>query len=409
VLPPTWVLGVFLLLYGVLLAIALVDPGVWRHGRILQRHHMLPLWFLFIAAVGYGIFRGVAFNPARRPGYREWLQTTPWQHPQPLPLGPIHLVWQDLLLLGLLSPLVWLHAQAFAIGEPQAWVAFFWTLFLWVYLLTLTEILLAAGLKDGVYVIVFGYGLVIYLAGWPAVALAVAAIMYLWGYLALQKSLVRFDKWDPELLERFALIGSLEKSQEWSRRKIHGWPFDLIGPREYASLHGFRTRISYRDGVLTSLLAGWWTFVIVSVFVGFTEALLQLEQPLPVERALPYLTLLSIALAAGRIVRYCIVAGGGYVPPLNLWARLVRFRWIIPGYDQVFVAPICSVLVTWGTGQLLLWAGVPGEFALAACVTMMLLIVLNLGPSLERWHLTGNHRIAPGMALLHLSGEITKI
>ena len=35
----------------------------------------------------------------------------------------------------------------------------------------------------------------------------------------------------------------------------------------------------------------------------------------------------------------------GYVPPTTFWAPIITGRWIIPGYDQVFVAPICTFLV----------------------------------------------------------------
>src|SRR5258705_8010606 len=51
-----------------------------------------------IAAV-VGNYRATVFNPLASAGYRRWLATTPWRPPQPLPLGPVHLVARDLIVL----------------------------------------------------------------------------------------------------------------------------------------------------------------------------------------------------------------------------------------------------------------------------------------------------------------------
>ena len=60
----------------------------------------------FLAAM-YAFYRVWTFHPALRPGYCQWLCGTPWTSRKALPLGPVHLVWQDLLLLAIAIGLNW--------------------------------------------------------------------------------------------------------------------------------------------------------------------------------------------------------------------------------------------------------------------------------------------------------------
>src|SRR5947209_2936166 len=48
----------------------------------------------------YAIYRVWTFHPALRPDYYQWLRGTPWTSRKPLPLGPVHVVGQDVLLVG---------------------------------------------------------------------------------------------------------------------------------------------------------------------------------------------------------------------------------------------------------------------------------------------------------------------
>jgi hypothetical protein len=41
--------------------------------------------------------------------------------------------------------------------------------------------------------------------------------------------------------------------------------------------------------------------------------------------------------------------------------------------------------------------GLPPKIVLPVGVSLMSLISLNMGPTMKRWRLTGNHRIAPGI------------
>src|SRR5689334_15147552 len=49
---------------------------------------------LNFAMVFFG-FAHFTSHPASDRGYADWLRSSPWTFRQPLPLGPLHLTWQD--------------------------------------------------------------------------------------------------------------------------------------------------------------------------------------------------------------------------------------------------------------------------------------------------------------------------
>lgn len=59
----------------------------------------------------YGLLRAGTFHPALDYRYHGWLQASPWAPGQPLPKGPITPVWQDGLLLTLLTVLTAIYAS----------------------------------------------------------------------------------------------------------------------------------------------------------------------------------------------------------------------------------------------------------------------------------------------------------
>ena len=97
VLPPMWVIVLLAIVYGLINAVH-YGSGLFGLGSNPNQFHGLCIVLITNAALAYGVFRAIVFNPFWRLAYREWLLATPWQHPQPLPLGPVHLVWQDLVL-----------------------------------------------------------------------------------------------------------------------------------------------------------------------------------------------------------------------------------------------------------------------------------------------------------------------
>jgi hypothetical protein len=90
-----------------------------------------------------------------------------------------------------------------------------------------------------------------------------------------------------------------------------------------------------------------------------------------------------------RLSIYC----GSCRPPISLAGRLATRRFVIPGYDQIFVAPLLVLLIGIA-GPLILWHCEAND-SLTAGITMfaMVAVTLGMGPTLGLWQLTGEHRI----------------
>jgi hypothetical protein len=138
-----------------------------------------------------------------------------------------------------------------------------------------------------------------------------------------------------------------------------------------------------RDTLVPGALAGWWFFAVSYHFPGFG---------MDESRYAIWLAVLAVGCVI-RLCDYCI----GYWPPISLMGRLVHGRWIIPGYDQVFVAPLLSLLVAVAAWFVPMWTGLPRLMVTPVAVTLTWWILFGMGPTLRTWRLTGNHRMSPGI------------
>ena len=407
VLPPMWVIALLAILYGLINAVH--HGSQWfGYAASSDDYHATCRMLIIGAALGYGGFRAIVFHPFWRPAYREWLLTTPWEHPQPLALGPLHLVWQDLVVVGMLALLAAIHTSS--PETLQFAVLALVVTFALAYLIPLTPTFTMDGSQQFLYAIAFGLALLVRAMNFVWVALPIPVVVYLLAWVGLRKALQRFHEWNLEwFAERGLVFKSFGNLQEQARQKLLGWPFDRV------SLKQSPFRISYRDGILLSLLTGWGVWAVIGVMHDvilrrdLLTSLLSRTDPTyddtQMTALLNGLVSVFIFLSVSRAFGYC----WGYMPPLTLFGRLVRFRWVIPGYDQIFVAPLCTVLVAHFLPRWLYEIGLPVEFLVPLTVTLCLLILLNVGPSVERWQLTGNHRVVPGMIHRQMSQEVTRV
>ena len=407
VLPPMWVIVLLAIVYGLINA---VHFGSELFGFRANSHdfHELCLMLISFAALAYGVFRAIVFHPFWRLAYREWLLGTPWEHPQPLPLGPVHLVWQDLVVVGTLALLVTLHSNLSA-SDHFAVAALIFT-FLLAYLIPLTPTFTMEGSQHFGYAIAFGLALVIRTMSFVWLSLPIAVAVYLLAWVGLSKALGRFQEWNLDwFAERGLVFKSYDDLQEQARQKLLGWPFDRVSPKKSP------LRISYRHGLLLGLLIGCIVWAVIGVThdaMFHRDVMTSLCSWPDVTHGDPKMTVMfhmlvsAVILASvSRVFVYC----WGYLPPLNLFGRLMRFRWVIPGYDLVIVTPLCAVLVARFLPPWLLEMGWPVEYLVPLTVTLCALILINVGPSVERWQLTGNHRVVPGMMLQQMSQEVTRV
>jgi hypothetical protein len=367
VLPPPEIVFVYVLLYIVFSAIVLW-AGRAGGGAAPRKLVMPRIAIETIAIMGYGAYRVLAFHPFYRPSYRRWLESTPWTWPKHLPIGPVHLIWADAVVLLAAGLPGWSQGDF----EPLPYVS----LFLGPYLIALGVALWGTGEWAIGFGLLFGAGLMLALWEEPQKAYVAAGVVtYILGLVGLVRS---YKRWPWALGWQGDLEQLTQGGREAGGSTVRlGWPFDRIAPK----FPGRAPAMHWRNSVLLSLLAGWWFFAASQVL------------PSPGRLAIAALVLGNLCVA-GPLLRVAFYVDG-YAPPLNIWARIVRFRWIIPSYDQVFATPIAACAIGSLTPFWLTNLGFRVDVACALALAPTLLALLLGGPSRRTWWLTGKHRIVP--------------
>jgi hypothetical protein len=328
----------------------------------------LPPFVLIVAAVAYGMSRVWGFHPALRPSYRSWLAMTPWTPAKPLPLGPVHLVAADFVLVGVATAAAWpFYGAAASLNVVKG--------FLFAYELVFVVSLIAMGEWASAYVIVFALGLMSLWWSLDAGFFATAAVAYAVGMVGFRAALRGFP-------ENFSwTIGA-----EWVRYAQHaelfapmrlGWPLGYMSPRDFYASPG---RL---HGTAIALLCGWTVYVAMS--------------QLPSEAQRFLYPIISMTIAYGALIRLAVYGIRQHRPPINLFGRLRTGRWIIPGYDIVFVAPLAACIVAGIGPPLVTGRLIPAATAAGLGYAVGLFILLTFGPDRRTWLLTAPSRIVPRM------------
>jgi hypothetical protein len=330
---------------------------------------------LFLAAAVYGIARVTSFHPVFQKEYQSWLQTTPWHNRKPLPLGPVELVPEDGLVL---APLLLLSAT---LPQPRAMPLL--CAFLLCHLGALVIGLWLTHSRAVGYLSAFGLGFAVKLWHQPVECLAMAALVYLVAYEGLVQALDRFPwatRQVAEMRNALAALNTGASNPGSSAKEPCGWPHDrMMG--EVRNAEG----IPRLDAVICCALASWWLYVVGSFIPEEKNRL----GALMLACQFPYML--------SPWVRIAIYAQG-YLPPISLWGRIRTMRWIIPGYDQIFVAPICAFVAGPAVFGLLFLGGVHLDACIPVGAAASVAVALVAPPRLLRWRLTGQHRIASGLS-----------
>lgn len=383
-LPPGWVIFSAVFFYA---ACSLPEMLLaWKFGIPRQGNKLRGIGSLLLV-VAFGLYRVVAFHPFYRASYRQWLESTPWTRKKPLPVGPVRLVWEDAAILAT----IWIPS-AIEKDFPSPFVLPI--VFLSAYSLALAPSLIATGSWLSGFAILYGLGASLFLQGDIPIVAELTAALYLIGQFGLWNSLGRFP-WDHEWIKRANAAMKLQASKDVSQlqEKILGWPFDSLSPK--AGEPGSKT-FSKPTVILTCVLVGWWVAAFASVFSG-PNVRLEIYRMTAI-----YGTSFSLFK---RVMTYL----DGFSPPINLWGRLRTFRWIIPGYDQVLIAPLLIAVAGWLVPFELARLGLPHDAAFPIGLSLSLLIAALAGPNLQTWRLTGNHRIGPRAVTMSSKGEIVKL
>lgn len=350
------------------LAMLLLPHLVYYSNGGTERY--LDAWKFGIAPLGfysflYGAWRVVWFHPVYQPEYLGWLRQTPWSHEKPLPGGPIHLVPQDGVFVGLLTALACLHQVEYAFAIPVS--------FLISYIVFWEISFLTTKHFKHAYLMAFVLSGAIPFWNSPLGLSIVLALLLLVGAHGIRMTLHNFDAWSG----RSEQVTSLWNNSKGKCDKLLGWPYDRLAPTLSDD------EPSYSWSAALSFLLSWWSFLVVAVIVP---------------HELGAVAVACVFAGLVMIVRYAKYLAG-YSPPLSLRGRFLTGRWILPGFDIVYLAPLLILLLSGSVFLCAVLWNLPYCVAVAIISGGSLLIALQCPPDLNEWKLTGGHQIVPGVML----------
>ena len=336
------------------------------------------------AMLAYSHYRVLAFHPLWREEYFNWLKETPWRRGLPLPIGPVHLVPQDLFLVAVAVGLGWWWGQ----GIPVIWLQLIPLVFLGGYLLTLAMTLWQCGLWGFAYLVGFCLGACVWLIGnWGPMWISVA-ITYGVAQFGVIRGWEQFP-WSVEKLHR-TLKRSFKglQGEAMVSPDALGWPFEALSPQPGPELF-----VERHDAWLLSLMAGWWVYAAGVQVQAFDTGAILFVIFAPV-----YLVVMPLAIA--RLNSYFKGVGS----PLDFHGRFFTPRWIVPSHDVAWLPFLLSffcfangfavlIATRWFLEQ---WPWWDSAVVAGVTVSITLLLLLVPGPQLRRWRLTGNVRLMPG-------------
>ncbi|NOX59025.1 MAG: hypothetical protein GXP29_09235 [Planctomycetes bacterium] len=330
-----------------------------------------------IFALMYGGYRVFAVFPTFHLRYFKWFSTTPWRRGMPFPHGPLHLhlYWADIIVPGILCLVVW--------NNPVCPPVFILGAVLIGYLAAY-QLELNTESRSGLgWASAFGFGLVLLAGAQGMMWLAMSTLVVLYA-LTLWDQRLTLDtfpwkgiggKWDrvdvlPKLEDAADRSAAIRDSK--SARSNIRTPFTALAPKKVKEG-------SIKEPITLSLLLGWWTYVLLTIIDS--EDLRRASTPA--------LLLIVLALPTFRFLLYTSIGR----PPIGFWARLRTGNITIPGYDQIFLTPLASVVV----GITVLWVGktigLSIPLHMASCSTAVALCLTLGPPSGSVWLYTGRHHI----------------
>lgn len=366
--PPPLLVALFVLSYGMVTGFQwLSHRFILAAGGTVDERDPLALlqWMVLgLTAAGYACFRLARFHPACNTPYAEWLKLTPWTAAKPLPLGPIHPVWQDAALIALLMAITRWHAHG---ASTIPLVAFGL-----VYSLGLTALLAVTRRWWHCFLLglLWPAFLLPALRGWlgGVIIVAVGAVLWHGHRQSLRAFPAGFANADAT---RNLLQTDISAINAPGPDNRVGWPLQVLSPK-------LKTKsMATKTAVATSLLLGWWTFCF--------------NAGIPLDPAPEWILVLAIAGALVRLGLY----GSAVMAPMHLGGRIVSERLILPGYDQVFLTPLAAAAGGMVAYELARRSGAWYPEAEAGGVALVWCVLFAGGPTLQHWMLTGQHYLRP--------------
>jgi len=382
--PPPILVGAFVVIYAAvyvsfwLLELSVVGKNV-DVSNMPEVITFRAMVLAFVAGV-YALYRLLRFHPACNWNYAAWLKLSPWTADRPLPAGPVHLVWQDAAVVGMLAAIgAWNHVNAL---WPVA-------AFIFVYLGGFT-LLLAFTRRWGACFILGllwpslmlpGVAPIARQApGLPAIAIVIAIACVIW--FGHRQSLKAFP-WEFIKVPQRSLLdaqiripGPGTASAAGTQYNI-GWPYLVLSPKVRPPA------VSHRTTLALGALAGWWSFCLIKAASTDPDADMSVVPGV--------ILFFAIIAALTRLVAY----GARTAPPFNIWGRIATGRIVVPGFDRIFVTPIAVVIGAIIGGAIIKHSGAWYAVADSIVIAVLWCILFGGGPTLRNWALTGQFRLRP--------------
>jgi len=372
--PPPWV-GVVVFVWIVAHSAIVIFPlliGFLLHipidgQMILVAKEVGPFYVILLSfgALVYGVFRASFFHPALSSDYRAWLRQSPWTPQQALPKGPVHLVWQDAMILGLF----------FAMPAAYAWpkICYVPAAFLVGYGATLTLVNWQTSEDLAVQTAIVLAGVIVLLLPIPwATLLAVSAA----AAIAIAGALHSFGDfpWDASFCRR-----RLPKLQSIPQSLTATYPEEPYHALSAVPLLG--PRVGIAEAASYSAMTGWlaWTMAFHA------------RDDFQFAPTMAFIvTWACCCLGVGRAVRYA----NSRWWPISLPGRILALRVaIMPRYDRILVAPLITMAVGLLVYPLHRWLDAPMLLVGPLVLALAVFITLAAPPTLEQWHFTGHYRL----------------
>ncbi len=342
----------------------------------------------------YGVYRVVSFHPLLSPDYLRWLKATPWKRGVPLPIGPVHPVVADAIVVLAFSALLADSRvlSVLPVSRPPAIAGVMACLL--AYATTVTMMVWFTYPRRLAYLASFVLAASVQVSAWNPPA---AIVLLLAGWMVAQVGLSL--SWEHFPWDHTLNPGDRIK-QRWKQMQAHsgavvdddpspdrvpaselGWPFGPLSPWVPPA------SLSHAEQTLIVAMFCWWLHAAL-VHVTNKEFLQG--------AGMMFLGYGTMILAIKRLARY----GVNHASPLNFQGRLLKLRWIVPGYDQIFVGPLVIVFAAATLGYFgRYWLQIPPAMLIPAITVCILWVSIWIGPSPEKWKLTAPVRIVHGAAI----------
>jgi len=315
----------------------------------LRIYDVTRIAVLSAGAFFVGVAAGLG-HPINIKGYTGWLRTTPWRPGLPLPLGPVTPEWVDYLIAAVfpLTAILYIHRSPLPVLTAMATG----------YSIHTGAALSRAGPKWVAVALLVGLGAMSRVLSYPVILFLTAAVLFALACWGARRSLLAFP-WGLD--------------QPGTTPDTGGRLLERLGPQPPDKT------IPARTAWTISLVCGWLLYCILWRFP---------ESDL-IPEGFGWIGAFGLFTALIRVIIYI----ANFRSPISFWGRIFTARWIIPGYDYVFLAPLAVVITGVLLAPALALAGASAAIALAGGFAGTLLISLIAPPTRRHWLLTGRHRI----------------